>query len=146
MTQLAVKSVTVGAVVMITVETLLVVGISRLHLQDEISARNIGILRIKHATVSLKCATNLVPASLVESIEVISPCQVKITGIFIPVIDLNIVEKQVPWHINRVEIFAPCMESRRPEVHSQGLLLIHEIDSLIVISVKSSDYITVDSE
>ena len=42
--------------------------------------------------------------------------------------DLDVVIKHIPWHVNWIEAVSPRVEGRGPEVHSQGLLLIHECD------------------
>lgn len=142
--QVTVKSVTVRAIVtMITVCQM--VGLIWLHLKNEVSARYVSILRVKDTAVALKSASDLVPASLIELVEIVSPSQVE-SIVLIPVVDLNIVEEKVPWHINRVEIGTPCVESGSPEVHPQGLLLVHEIDSVVVVSIKSTDNIAINSE
>ncbi len=139
--QVVVKSMSVRAVMHIPS----MVDISWLHLKNEVSARYVSILRVKDTAVALKSASNLVPASLIELVEVISPGKVE-SILFVPVINLNIVEKKIPWHINRVQTSAPCVEGGCPEVHSQGLLLVHEVNCVVVVSIKSADNITVDSE
>lgn len=144
--QVTVKSMTVRAVVaMFTMHVSQMVRIIWLHLKNEVSARYVSILRVKDTAVALKSASDLVPASLIELIKIVSPGQVE-SIVFIPVVNLNIVEKKVPWHINRVKIGTPCVESGCPEVHPQGLLLAHEIDCLIVVSLKSADNIAINSE
>ena len=92
---------------------------SRLHLEHKVTIVDIGVRWIKDTAILLKSATQFVPSILVELIEIVAPCELKIVRVLVIVIGLNIVEKDVPWHIFSMQIGSPCVESRRPEVHPQ---------------------------
>ena len=80
---------------------------------------NISVRWIEDTAILLKSATQFVPSILVELIEVIAPGELKVVRVLVIVIGLNIVEKDVPWHIFSMQVSTPCVESRRPEVHPQ---------------------------
>ena len=76
--QFAVQSVTIRAIMAMVVVVLdLMVDVMRLHLKNEVSSCDIGILRVENRAVALKTPADLVPASLVKAIKVISPSHVK---------------------------------------------------------------------
>lgn len=117
--KLAAQSVTVRVVVIMTnsVKTFFVMRVNWLHLQDEVTAGNINVLRVKDTAAALERSANLMPAVLVELIEIISPGQVK-SALFVPVINLDIIKEKIPWHIRWIQALAPGVESWCPEVHS----------------------------
>ena len=92
---------------------------SRLHLEHKVTIVDIGVRWIKDTAILLKSATQFVPSILVELIEIVAPCELKVISVLVIVISLNIVEKDVPWHIFSMQVSAPCVESWRPEVHPQ---------------------------
>ena len=110
--------------VMMLIEVLMMLTLemwmeSRLHLEHKVTIVDIGVRWIKDTAILLKSATQFVPSILVELIEIVAPGELKIVRVLVIVIGLNIVEKDVPWHIFSVKIGSPCVESRRPEVHPQ---------------------------
>ena len=92
---------------------------SRLHLEHKVTIVDICVRWIEDTAILLKCSAQFVPSILVELIEIVAPGELKIVRVLVIVIGLNIVEKDVPWHIFSVKIGSPCVESRRPEVHPQ---------------------------
>lgn len=68
------------------------------------------------------------PSSAVEGVKVISPVKDELSGVLVVVEDLNVVVKHVPWHVDWVETISPGVEGWGPEVHSEGLVLLHELD------------------
>ena len=105
----------------------------RLHLNDQVAIVCIDVLRIEDAATGLKRTASFVPTSLVEVVEIIAPLELKLVLFAVITVSFNIVEVEVPGHIGRIKICAPCVESRRPEVHFQGLGLVHEVDSCGII-------------
>ena len=63
----------------------------RFHLEDEISARSIGIGRVEHAGVRLEAAASLVPLRAVEVVEVIAPVKYELVMISVVREDLHVV-------------------------------------------------------
>ena len=59
------------------------------------------------------------PLGAVKMVEVITPVELEFVVMLVVGEHLDIVVKQVPWHVNRVKAFAPGVEGGCPEVHSQ---------------------------
>ena len=131
MTMCGVQIVTMCFIVMSSM--VIIVMVHWLHFQDQITARCVNIGWIENRRVSLKSTRCLVPSSTIEGIKIISPVEEELTSLFIICKDFNIVVKHIPWHIDWVESISPGVESRRPEVHSQGLCFVHKLDRRVVV-------------
>ena len=123
---------TVKAVLLVVTMIVVVVHIGWLHLNDQVSTACVHVLRIEDTAVGLKSTASLVPATTVESIEIVAPVELKFVEKLVVGEDFDVVVEDVPWHVNRVESCTPRVEGRSPEVHSEGLSLVHEVDSLDV--------------
>ena len=84
------------------------------------------------------------PSRLIKLIEVVPPLIVKAFGVGIVPVDLDIVKEEVPGHVIRLEIRAPCVEVWRPEVHSQMLSFVHELHSIVIFNVQMADLIAIN--
>ena len=134
------KSVQRGTIV---VKKIGVVVIHWLHLEHKIAIACVDILWVEDTAIGLKTTACLMPATAVECIKVISPVENELTSVNIIVEDLNVVVKDIPWHVNWVEAISPRVEGWGPEVHSKGLILLHELDRWIV-GRNMADFVTVD--
>jgi len=64
------------------------------------------------------------PATAIEKVKVIAPVEHKFFFLGAPLVDLNVIEEQVPRHVSSIQSMAPRVESGSPEVHSEGLRLV----------------------
>ena len=71
----------------------------RLHLNDQITFLSVDVLRIKDTAVGFKTATRLMPASAIESIEIVSPVEFELFKLRVVDIGLNVVKEKIPWHV-----------------------------------------------
>ena len=129
---LEVSNAMIGVVVLMVVMDVVMV-VLWLHLYHKIATTCVHILRVENTAIRLKSATELVPAGLVKLVEVIAPVQVEVVSVRVVFVGLNIVEKEVPWHIFVSEVSSPSVEGGCPEVHPQRLSLVHEVNRLVVI-------------
>lgn len=104
----------------------------RLHFQDQVSSLYRNILRVEHRGVSIKATGCFMPAFFVEFLEIVSPVEIEFVGGLIPGEDLNVVVEEIPGHVAGIQVVAPRVESGRPEVHSQGLLLCHMLHGWLI--------------
>ena len=125
---------------------LIVLAFDGLHLKDKITARCVHIRWVEDAGVGLESSGGLVPAARVERIEVIAPVEFEFVFFLVVGKDLNIVVEHVPWHVNGVETSAPGVETWCPEVHSQGLSLVDEVDSLSRAFGEMADLLSINGE
>ena len=84
------------------------------------------------------------PSARVKCIEVISPVEDKFSSGLIVIENLNVVIEDVPWHVMWVEAITPGVESRGPEVHSEGLGLLHKLHGGIT-GWNMADFMSVNS-
>ena len=54
--------------------------------------------------------------------------------VLVVVVDLDIVEQELPGHVFVVEVAAPRGEGRRPEVHLERLGIVYMLNSRIISS------------
>ena len=71
----------------------------RFHLNDQITLLSVDVLRIEDTTVGFKAATRLMPASTIESIEIVSPVEFELFKLRVVDIGLNVVKEKIPWHV-----------------------------------------------
>ncbi len=83
------------------------------------------------------------PAFFVEFLEIVSPVEIKFVGALIPGEHLNVVVEEIPGHVAGIQAVTPSVESGRPEVHPQGLLLSHVLHGLL-ITFKVTNFMTID--
>jgi len=95
----------------------------RLHLNDEVSSALINILWVENAAISLKSTASFMPSTAIEGLEVVSPLEFELIAVLIKSEYFDIVVHYKPGHAGWIEAFAPRVESRCPEVHSQRLRL-----------------------
>lgn len=95
----------VGMVVVVGV--VVVVMVHWLHLQNKVAAGSVDIGWVENGGIGLESTGSLMPSSAVELVEVISPVEDEFAGCLVVVEDLNIVVKDVPWHVDWVEAIAP---------------------------------------
>ena len=113
--------VPIMVVMLMTMHVLTIVDrvmIRWLHLEDKISFMSEGIRWVENAAILLECATEFVPAVLVKLIEIVAPGELKVVRVPVVVVGLHVVKQDVPGHVFRVQVGAPSVESRRPEVHA----------------------------
>ncbi len=113
--------------------------VSRLHFQMQITVLSKHVRGVELARVRLERASGLVPATTVESVEVIAPVELELLVLGVPLMNLNVVVKGVPGHIERIQIFAPRMESGSPEVHAEGLRLVEVVNCSVLVPSGMSD-------
>mmetsp|Transcript_34065 Transcript_34065/g.42055 ORF Transcript_34065/g.42055 Transcript_34065/m.42055 type:complete len:429 (-) Transcript_34065:236-1522(-) len=121
-----------------------VVDIVRLHLEYEVAALYVRILRVEHAAVAIEGAADLVPARLVKEAEVVAPRLFKLLLLLVVVVNFNVIEEDVPGHVARIEIGPPGVESGCPKVHSQRRVLVKEFDGLMIIAANPANLVTVN--
>ena len=97
----------VGCHVSVVVGVMVIMVVHWLHLQNEVAAGSVNIRWVENGGVCLESTGSLVPSSAVELVEVISPVEDEFSSGLIVVEDLNIVVKDIPWHIDWVEAIAP---------------------------------------
>ena len=78
-------------------------AIDRFHLEDKIAATRVYLRWIEYATVGFEPAASLMPATAVESIEVVAPVEIELVQKLIISVHFDVVEEKVPWHVNRIE-------------------------------------------
>ena len=83
------------------------------------------------------------PSRLIKFIEVVTPHIVKVLGVVVVPVDLDVVKQEVPGHVIWLEISAPCVEVGRPEVHPQVLSFTHKLHGIMIFSVQMADLITI---
>ena len=91
----------------VVVGVMVVMMVHWLHLQNKVAARSVDIRWVENGGIGLESTGSLMPSSTVEGIEVISPVEDKLSGRLVVVEDLNIVVKDVPWHVDWVEAVTP---------------------------------------
>ena len=79
------------------------VAVNRLHLEDKITTACVHLRWIKYATVGFESAASFMPATAVESIEVVAPVEIELVQKLIISVNFDVVEEEVPWHVNRIE-------------------------------------------
>jgi hypothetical protein len=130
----------VGGVVEVSMHVVVVIW---LHLEDEVSLLDVSLGGTESSTVGIESGVvTLVPSLSVEGVEVILPVEVEASSLLVVVVSLNVVVEEVPWHVLGVEALAPGLESGCPEVHHDGLSLVHVSDGW-VSSLDSSDLLVV---
>ena len=123
---------------------MIIMVIHWLHLQDQISSRCVDIGWVENGRVCFKSTRCLMPSARVKCIEVISPVEDKFSSGLIVIENLNVVIEDVPWHVMWVEAITPGVESRGPEVHSEGLGLLHKLNGGIT-GWNMADFMSVNS-
>ena len=73
-----------------------------LHLDDHVPIFNIDVLRIEDTAIRLERATSLMPASMIKSVEVVSPVEIELAIRGIVVVDLDPIVEDIPRHVSRV--------------------------------------------
>ena len=101
----------------------------RLHFEDEAAVVGVSVGWVESARVGLEGAASTMPSTSVEGVEIVAPVEHELLGVRVPGVNLNVVVQQIPGHVGRVETVAPRVESRSPEVHSEGLRFVHMLDS-----------------
>ena len=91
----------------VVVGVMVVMMVHWLHLQNKVAAGSVDIRWVENGGIGLESTGSLMPSSTVEGIEVISPVEDKLSGRLVVVEDLNIVVKDVPWHVDWVEAVTP---------------------------------------
>ena len=129
--------------IMIIMSVLMSMMVHWLHLQNKIASRCVNIGWVEHRAIGLESTTGLVPPSTVESIKIVSPVEFELIGVSIVCEDLYIVVEHIPRHVSWIKSFSPRVEGWGPEVHSQGLVLLHKLHSS-VISWNMTDLMTID--
>ena len=115
----------------------------RLHPQHQVSFLYIGLGGTESCAICIKSGiVTLMPAVGVECIEVILPIEIESTSLVIISICLNIVVEQIPWHVLSIKTFSPRLKRWSPEVHHDGLRLVHVSDSW-VSTLDSSNFFMV---
>ena len=109
---------------------LLVGGGQGLQFDDHVTASSVYVGRVEDAAVCLKSSTGFVPAARIKCVKIVFPVWLKLFRVLVVRKYLNIVVKDVPRHVSWVETFSPGMECGCPEVHAQGLSLVHELHCL----------------
>lgn len=125
------------------IRMLVKVLLSGLHLDHKVPSSRVHIRWIEDAAVGFESSTGLLPPVLVKLLEVISPFKLELILVIVIAVDLNVVKEDVPWHIVWGQIGAPSMESWRPEVHSQVLRLMHQLDSLVIVGFETPHLIAI---
>ena len=97
---------------------LLLLGKFWLHLKNKMATACIGIFRVENTGVGLEAVTSLVPSVVVERIKVVTPVELEHVVVLIIGEHLDVVVKNEPRHVNRVEAGTPRLKGRRPEVHA----------------------------
>ena len=97
------KSVHSGSLVMLHFMVLL----HGLHLDHEIAPTCIYIRWIEDTAILLETSTGFMPSIAIKSVKVVSPVELKLILVLIESEHLDIVVKNVPWHVNWVESLAP---------------------------------------
>jgi len=103
----------------------------RFHFEDEISSGSVHIGGVEDGGVGLEAAASLVPATRVKGVEIVAPVELKLVCVLVVREHLNVVVKGEPGHVNWVKAVSPRVESGRPEVHSEGLSLVHELGGFV---------------
>ena len=119
---------------------------NRLHLKDKIATARVHLRWIEYTTVGFEPTTSLMPAATVESIEVVAPVELKLLLLLIILVNFDVIEEEVPWHVDGVEPSGPTMESRCPEVHPDRLSLVNVSNSLDAFSGQMTNFMIIDSE
>ena len=78
-----------------------------LHFKNEVTCGSIDIGWIENRTIGLESTTCFVPSATVESIEVVSPVELKLVVVLVVSEDLNVVVEHIPWHVSWVESLTP---------------------------------------
>ena len=116
----------------------------RLHFEHEVAILDISLRRTESCRICIKCGViTLVPPFGVERIKIVAPVELEGFIVRVPGIGLNIVVLYEPWHVLSGEPFTPRFESGSPEVHHDGLTLLHEGDRGIV-TLNTSHLLVVD--
>ena len=105
-----------------------------LHLNNKIALLCVHIGRVENTRVRAKRSTLLEPTSVVEIVEIVTPAEVIVVSVLVVVVNLDIVEEEVPWHILSAEIAAPRVEGRSPEIHLERLEIVQVINSWVMVS------------
>lgn len=116
---LVVAETVLGVGVVVNEIGMVVVMVLWLHLDDKVAIAGVDILRVEDTAVRLKSAAKLVPATLVELVEIIAPVEVEVFSVRVVLVGLHVVKEKVPGHVFACEVSTPSVEGGRPEVHSQ---------------------------
>mmetsp|Transcript_11116 Transcript_11116/g.14053 ORF Transcript_11116/g.14053 Transcript_11116/m.14053 type:complete len:205 (+) Transcript_11116:1903-2517(+) len=100
----------------------------RLHFQDQVAVLSVDVAGVENGGVGLESATLLEPAARVEVVEIVAPVQLEAVRVRVVLMNLNVVEEEVPGHIIGDQVFSPGLKSGRPEVHAERLSLVHVSD------------------
>ena len=93
-----------------------------LHLQHEVSFLNVSLGCTERCAVGIESGiVTLMPPVGVKCIEIVFPVEIEATSLMVIFIGLDIVIKQVPWHVFSIKTFAPRLKHRGPEVHHNRL-------------------------
>ena len=85
-----------------------VVGaIERFHLEHEVAARRVDVLRVEDTAVGFEAARGFVPATAVEGVEVVAPVELEFVVFCVVGEHLHIVVQHVPWHVDGVKARTP---------------------------------------
>ena len=115
-----------------------------LHLQHKISIVHIGLRGAESGRVGIeRSVVALVPPVCIKCNEIVSPMEVKAVCLVVPSVRFNVVVENVPWHVSCVESLTPALECGCPEVHHDGLSLVHILHRRIS-GVNTSDLLVVD--
>ena len=119
---------------------------NRLHLDHKVSVRGVHLLRVEDTAVGFEASACLMPAAAVERVEVIAPVELEFVQFLVVGEDLNVIVQDVPGHVRWVKTRTPGVESGGPEVHADGLCLVHEANGLGRVCGKVADLVSIDAE
>jgi len=82
----------------------LVVG---LHLEDEVASLDRYVFRVEDRRVGVEATRGLMPALVIEVLEIVAPVQLKFIIRFVVLVHLDVVVEQVPGHVAGVKPMSP---------------------------------------
>mmetsp|Transcript_7162 Transcript_7162/g.9991 ORF Transcript_7162/g.9991 Transcript_7162/m.9991 type:complete len:665 (+) Transcript_7162:559-2553(+) len=82
----------------------LVVG---LHLEDEVASLDRDVLRVEDRRVGVEATRGLMPALVIEVLEIVAPVQLKFIIRLVVLVHLDVVVEQVPGHVASVKPMSP---------------------------------------
>jgi len=115
--------------------TSLVVGVSLLmidmaftwfHLDDKISIFCEHISRAEIASASIESSAYFVPPLRVKLIKVVPPVEIEFVRFFVIIVNLNVVEEQVPRHVFCGKTITPSGKGWSPKVHAELLSFVQK--------------------
>jgi len=115
-----------------------------LHFEHEVAGFSIGVVWVEDTRVGLEATAGLVPTTCIEGVKIIAPVESEFVRISVIVVHLNVVVENIPRHVSCIEIVPPGIKCGRPEVHSEGLGLVHVTDGGFMVLHAVAHFMAID--